>query len=339
MKRFSFLLLLFSQSLFAQSRVDSLIRAGVEYHDAGSYLKAISSYQKAIELNPESGLAHYELAYSAMLTEDYELAQEHAEIVIDLDESDILSLSAYNILGSSLDERGEVKKSIKVYKKALRKFDDHYLLAYNLALDYFNINEFDEAEEVLQKGILNNPSHSSSHLLLAGIKKSQRARVESLLAFHTFLLLEPNSARSPGAYNQLMSQFGAGVSRDPDKPNQINISLSPSSIDSDFSSANMMISMLMATNSLDENKDLSEQEKFVKNTTTFFEIVGEMGENDSDDFWNETYTRFYYKLAQSDYMTIYGHYIAQSENSESEIWILEHQKETNDFLKWVEENF
>lgn len=51
---------------YSQNQLDSLMHAGIEYHDAGNYDKAIESFTKALEIDPESVFAHYELAMTYM---------------------------------------------------------------------------------------------------------------------------------------------------------------------------------------------------------------------------------------------------------------------------------
>ena len=68
-----------------------------------------------------------------------------------------------------------------------------------------------------------NSNHSSSHLMLANIHQQKGNSVQTLLAVHYFLFLEPNSKRSHEAYQILQQNFGGNVSKDKDKPNTINI--------------------------------------------------------------------------------------------------------------------
>ena len=71
MKRFSFILsiLLLINVLSAQSQFDNLMAEGIKYHDEQEYFKAIEIYKQALEIDPNSMVANYEIALSYMNAE------------------------------------------------------------------------------------------------------------------------------------------------------------------------------------------------------------------------------------------------------------------------------
>lgn len=141
--------------------------------------------------------------------------------------------------------------------------------------------------------------------------------MQTLLATYYFLFLEAGSPRSPEAYRILQQNFGANVSRDENKPNNINILLSPNN-DSKFGAAEMMISMPEASKFTEENKEKSEEERFVSNIESFFKILGELQENnEQQDLWWSFYTPFFYELAKTQHLEAYCMFISQSGNERS----------------------
>lgn len=332
----SIILLLLSISanlLMAQSSADKLIKKGIEYHENGQYEKAIDVYKEALDIEPNSTVIHCEIAYSYMQAKEYKKAIKHCDKVIKKDEEHVMQ--AYITKGSCLDYLGKTDESIKLFKKGIKKFGDHYLLHYNLAMNYYRIREFENAEESATNAIQSKFNHSSSHLLLGFIMSEQDKNVQSLLSLHYFLLLEPNSRRSETAFNLLQEEFGGNVKKDPNE-SKTTILLNPESLDSEFSSAGLMIAMLEASNSLEDNKDKPESQLFEENTTSFFVILGELKKKKNKGIWWEFYVDFYYALAQTEHMETYCNFICQYTKKEAEKWLQENDDKTKEMFKWID---
>lgn len=318
----------------AQSSIEDFVKEGIQYHDNGEYDKAIESYEKALNINPKSPLANYEIAYSYFSKGDYKKAIKYSDAVLK-QKKDYL-LQAYITKGSSLDLIGNTKESIKVFEKAIKETGGHYLLYYNLALNYYKLRDLDKAEENAIKAIENNSNHATSHLLLANIHNQKGNSVQTLLASHYFLLLEPNTNRSITAYQILQANFGGNVTKDESKPNTINIMLSPNS-DPQIGAVELMISMLEASKSIEKNEGKTEDELFIDNTESFFKVLGELKTEENTEIWWTFYTTFFYDLAQSEHLETYCKYISQSENENSKLWLAENEDKLSDFNRWVNE--
>lgn len=335
MKKRNFGILLFlclSLNIFAQSDIDNFVKQGIQQHDNGDYDKAIETYKKALQLDEKSALVNYEIALSYFSKGAYEETIKHSDVVLRQDKDFVLQ--AYLTKGSALDMLGKTEESIKLFQKAIKKTEGHYLLHYNLALNQFKINQLEEAEEQVIKAIELNPNHSSSHLMLANIHHRQGNSVQALLASHYFLFLEPDSARSVEAFTILKHHFGGNVSKDETKPNTINILLS-SGGDSQFRAAELMVSMLEASKSLEKNQGKSDDEMFVENTEKFFKILGGLKKNTNNEIWWTFYTPFFYDLAKSEHLPTYCKYITQTGNENSRKWIEANGTALNEFDKWV----
>ncbi|MEK6152584.1 tetratricopeptide repeat protein [Flavobacteriaceae bacterium 3-367] len=319
----------------AQATVEDFVKEGVQHHDNGDYDKAIETYKKALKTHPKSALVHYELSLSYFTKGDYEQAIQHSDVV--LKQNGDYMLPAYLTKGSALDVLGKTKESIKLLEKAIKKTEGHHLLFYNLALNYYKLNDLGKAEEHVINAIEKNANHTSSHFMLAHIHNQKGNVVQTLLASHYFLFLEPNTKRSREAYQLLQNNFGANVSKDANKPNTINILLSANN-DSQFGAAELMVSMLEASKSLEENEGKTEDEMFVENTDSFFTILGELKEEKNRDIWWTFYTSFFYELAQSEHMETYCKYITQSANEQSKKWLVENEGKLTDFNNWLKRN-
>ncbi len=329
------MLLLISICSNAQSDIETLVKEGIQYHDKGDYDKAIGIYKKALEIDTKSTLVNYEIALSYFSKGDYDNAITYSDVVLKQNKEHMLA--AYMTKGSALDMLGKTNESIKLFKKAIKNTDGHFLLFYNLGLNYYKLNDLNNAEENVILAIENNPGHSSSHLMLATIHNQRGNEVQTLLATHYFLFLEPNSQRSIDAYSMLQNNFGGNVSKDAEKPNTINILLSPSE-DTDFGAAELMISLLEASKSTEENEGKTEDEMFVENTESFFKILGELKKKKNKEIWWTFYTTFFYDLAKSEHIETYCKYISQSSNENSKKWLAKNTEKLDTFDVWLKSN-
>ena len=332
---FLILNLFLTTQIFAQTDIENFVNEGIQFHDNGDYEKAIETYKKALQLDPNSTLVNYEIALSYFTKGNYKESIKYSDVV--LKQNKDYMLQAYMTKGSALDMLGKTKESIKLFEKAIKETIDHYLLYYNLGLNYYKLNDLDNAEENVIKAIELNPNHSSSHLMLAYIHNQKGNSIQTLLATHYFLFLEPNSQRSLEAYSILQKNFGGNVSKDENNSNTINILLSPNS-DSQFGAAELMVSMLEASKSLEQNEEKTEDQMFIENTEKFFKILGELKKKKNKEIWWTFYTTFFYDIAKSEHIETYCKYITQSSNENSGKWITENKKQLNEFDKWLKSN-
>ncbi len=314
---------------FAQnSKIDSLVQEGIKLHDNGEYDKAIEKYKEALNIEPNSSLVNYEISFSYLSAKDYINAEKYSKKVIDLDDGNILG--AYISYGSALDMQGKTNKSIKVYEKAMKDFNN-YLLYYNHALSCFNKGDNSKAYESALKAINNNSSHASSHLILSKIMERQGVRIKAMLPLYFFLLIEPNSPRSATEYQTLRNFIDHGVTQSSD--NKINVSV-PMNDDPDFGAAEMMISLSKASNSLEENKGKSELQLFVENNDGIFKILGEL-KKDNTGFWWDFYVPFFYDLAEENLTETFSYFISQSQGEEVSKWFDEHSADFEKLKIWM----
>lgn len=276
------------QTYSQNNELQNYVSKGIELHDSRNYQGAIQQYKAALDLDSTYDLANYEIILSYFAIEEYEKAIKHSDILI-AKRSPYMG-KAYTMKGSALDLLGKPREAIQVYKAAIDVEPDDYLLYYNMALTYYNLKEYKEAEEVLQKATRINPNHASSHLILGDMLGKQDSRAKSVLALCNFLLLEPNSKRAKTAYQVLNFQLNKGVQRN-DK-NNTTIILSADEKENEFNAAEMMLSMLEASKNLEDNADKTEGELFTSKLRSFFSVLGEL-KKENTGFWWEHYVDFY----------------------------------------------
>lgn len=326
-------LLLFALNSNAQETIDSYVEQGIALHDKGEFEEAIKRYEQALKLDPKSSLVNYELSLSYMSLKDYKKAIKYADKVLESNTGHLLP--AYITKGSALDNLGNTKKSIKVFEEAIEKTEGHYLLYYNLALNYFKMDKLTKAEEHIHSGLIMNVNHASSHLMLAQIHQKLDNKVQTLLACHYFLFLEPNSQRSLPIYTFLREGLNDNVQKDKDNPKNTNITLNISGEDDPFAPITLMMSMLEASKSLEDNEGKTEDELFLENTQMIFSLLKTDKEENKKGIWWEFYAPFFSDLSESDFMETYINYISQSGNEAAVDWLKENSTKLDGFDAWL----
>lgn len=323
-------------TLQGQSKVDSLTQLGVSAHDQQNYEQALKYYQQALTLNPGSVLIQYETALTYMALKNYEECIKYCDKVID--KKDKYLAQAYGIKGSALDNMGKTKASIKTLKKGIRKGGEHYSLLFNLGITYVRAEEWEKGEKAIVEAIKLNPTHSSSHYVLSIIKQAQSQKIPSMLARYFFLLIEPQGKRAEETFVKLQEQINGNVSRDKEKPSQINITLASANSDSEFGFANTMLSLMVATNPIKKEEGKSDAEILADNSSSLFNILATHNGKKSKNLSWEFYIPFFQKLAQTEQMLVFANHISQSSSSAARNWLSQHQEKKNILENWVAGN-
>jgi len=312
-----------------EEQVKSLINKGIQYHDSQQYDLAIKEYQKALAIDPNSSLANYEIAFSYLSYKDYENAELHSKKVIDSNNGHVLE--AYIAYGNALDLQGKSDKAIKAYENGIKDYD-HYLLHFNHAMACFNAGKIDKAYNSAINAINNNSSHASSHLILSKIMDHKKSRIQAMLPLYFFLMIEPDSERAGIEYEILRKYLDQGVTKKDDKNIDVIV---PFSDDTGFGAAEMMISMVKASENLEENKVKSDLELFALHNDKIFKMLGEL-KNDNTGIWWDFYVTFFYNLANENLTTPFSYYISLSQGDDSSKWLEENNQELERLAKWMQ---
>lgn len=314
--------------------IEAIIAQGYESYIERDYETSIAVYKQALEIDPSSALANNQIALSYFKLGDYDNAIVYSDKVIQDNNDPTYVLSSYVTKGSCLDIIGETDASIQLFKEGIEKFPENNYLHFNLAVNYFKIHDIKNAEyHALQSATLDQ-NHVSSHYLLAHINHKREEKIPTLLSSFYFLLAEPHTERSTEALDMVYANFSKGVQEETTKegePKNINITLRSNS---EFGSAELMLSLLEASKSSEKNKDKSKDELFIENTTSFFTILGDTTK-ETDGLWKGFYIQFFYKLAKSKHMETFCHYIQQSKNENSMAWLKENEDKINAMFTWL----
>ncbi|MCK4395525.1 tetratricopeptide repeat protein [candidate division WOR-3 bacterium] len=120
---------------------------GLYYQQNDEDSLAVEEFKQALFEDPENSEFLSELAFSLSKIGNYEEAEKYAEAAVKHGAADA---NLYVILGNREKERGEMKRAVSLYKKALND-TTNYLLVINLAQLMRDLNMIDDAIELLKK--------------------------------------------------------------------------------------------------------------------------------------------------------------------------------------------
>lgn len=306
-------------ALFAQQ--NNFIIEGIKMHDKGDYEGAIDFFKKALQSDKNSIQANYEMASTYMAMKDYANALKYADKVIarNLDYVD----QAYILKGSALDLSGKPLEAVSTYKMALKKYSKNQSLYYNLALTYFSLKQYKDADEALIRSLKLDQLHASSHFLLGLSQARQGKRVKSMLAMYNFLLLEPKTKRSITAFQTLQDQWkNTGKKTTPVNKEE-----------DEFSTATAMLDVLQDANKNEVNKNKSGYLLLAENTSTIFTILGEEKKGKKGFWWN-FYVDYFYTLAGNHHTEALCYYITQSLDDTYTEWLKDNLKKMEALSEW-----
>lgn len=310
--------------LYAQPSSDKLIRRGVSLHDKGQYHNAITCFQEALKINPQSMSATYELSLSYLHLKDYDNALKYSTKVINANFQPLL-IDAYCVKSSALAELNRVEESIKLLNEALDRCGDEYLIHYNLGLSYFKLRNLTNARNHLQKAIEIDPTHPSAILLYSYTLNDSDRWIQSVLSFHFFLLLEPNTDRSKDAFSELYDILEQQLAENS------NRLLPEDGIDRK--------ALYNEIQNL-KTQDTSQEARYIffeKASQLIFFTLSQLQNDSRRGLLWDFYVPIYAEILESGYFSTYCRYVSSSSLPQSLEWWNEHKTEVDKFISWFEE--
>lgn len=331
----------FSLSAQVRGNVDSLINQGVEFHDQGDYGKAISHYEKALEIDPNNTTALAEKAFSLLSLKEYSQSIKVCKQAIKTNPESKGLKFIYTTYGNALDASEKPKKAIEVYNQGIEQFPDYNQLYYNKGVTLSGLQKYDEALLSFQQSASLNPQHASSHNAIGRILMMNKSNIPSLLAFGRFFVIEPQGGRAKSNLPFVQKIMLANVERTGEKSVTINIdenSLSDANQEetkaNNFGMANLILSMSAALDHDEENKDKTEVELFRSKFETLCSSFKEVQEDNFGFYW-EYYVPYYIEMVDQDMIETFSYLVyASSENEDVIKWLDENRTEIDSFYDW-----
>ena len=308
--------------LGVNDKVDSLIQNGIKYYDRQLYSYALEEFNKALQLDPQSIQANYEMASTYIQIKDYRQAIRYADVIIQTNSQ--YSFMGYNLKGTSLNQLGQIDDAIDSFWEGIDHNEDFYLLHYNLGIAYLQKNDALSAESCFKKSIELNPQHAGSHFQLSLSLINLNLRVESMLSLYYFLLLEPETERARDALSMLEKLLYSGIEIDREN----SLSFQPIS---EFAAIDSLLSS-------QNNHTPTGDSAFFSLTRYFFSELAsyQVNYNTSGNIWFSFYIPLFTELADQELLNVFCHVIRISTYKTSVSWLQEHQKEVDRLDSFLE---
>jgi len=340
-------LFLFSFGLLVAQKEDAdrLVTEGIKLHDKGDYNKALAEYDLALELDKDNLFALAEKALTLTAMSKYDDAIACCKTVIQKHPNDQNLNTVYVTYGNALDAQQKPQESLKIYDEGISKFPDFYQLYYNKGVTLIGLKEYNKAVTNLQKSVSLNPLHRGSENALARILLMQEKKIPSLLAFCTFLIIEPQGDRAKADLEYVNSLLKGNAEKT--GKNSFTISIDPSILgdttpdgkhkENSFANTEMILSF---SATLDNNKkmkkNMSEIELFAFKFNALCNSL-ESEQSKSSGFYWDFYVPFFVAMKKKDMVETFA-YLAHASSGDKKVdkWLTEHKKELNDFYDWTE---
>lgn len=332
------------------NQVQTLIREGIELHDSAQYVQAVEKFESALQINPKSNLAMYELALSYLELKNFDKTLEYSTKVINSGDNNLL-VGAYSVKSQALTESGKIDTAIELLKEGLEKNGDSYLLHFNLALDYYKKNDPEKSLEHVTRAIQLDKTFSGAFLLNAYLQRDKGMWVRSVFSFQMFLLLEPDSRRSHNAFSEMLqAMFIKSTEEEPVGRSFVQMQLDKNgATDSNTKTPSMTNQELNRKDIYEAIEETLESLEIEDETDTFevFMLINETiinslsaadasNEKDSDDGFWAFYYPFFKSINNSKYYEAFCRYISVSYYPESLQWWEENNDEAKSFVNWFE---
>lgn len=163
---------------------DILYHIGAAYVQAGEVKKAVSFFEKALQINPENETALYELGFFSDMRGDFNKSIEYYNRYLDINP---FNYSTWFNLGITYNKAGRYKKAIEAYEFALVLNDDFHQALFNIGNANANAGNYREAIKNYFDFLELEPDHDDAYcyigecyLNLQDYPKSERYYQEAI---------------------------------------------------------------------------------------------------------------------------------------------------------------
>ena len=214
-KLFFCLLIIESTTIFSQSTkdytfiysTDSIISAGVKYHQNQQYSEAINEFKKIAKTDPKYLVAQYEIALSLFADSKKETLLNHLETLYN--EGQIKEYpSLYTLFGTYYSDEKEYDKAEKIFNEGAKYLSNSSNFLYNQAILYIRKGDNQKSVDILKKAITIDPNLASGHYFLGALALENGNVVEGSLALLSYLALAPKGKFAQETILKLNKKYG-----------------------------------------------------------------------------------------------------------------------------------
>lgn len=191
----------YASSIAIRPHARTYSNLGATYRKIGRSDKALDAYRKALELDPENGLAYFGLGIVHASRAEDELAFASYQRALELDPN---SGEVYTNIGALHARRGESELAIAAYQKAIELdpllADAHY----NMGIEEGKRGNIDAAISAYLSAIDLRPKNIPARINLAILYGQKDDLDGAIEQFEAILDIEPGNTTAKSALEQLM---------------------------------------------------------------------------------------------------------------------------------------
>ncbi len=174
-------------------RADGHLQAAQDAFELGDFGTAVTEFNGFLELVPNSGPAHFNLAAAYEQLPDFPAAIAAYEKAYELDDSMLEALMAVADLHG---RQKEWDQALAAFDRAMELVEGNAVNLFNYAVYASNADRIETADEFYEKAAAADPEFAPAHLQIGMAKARQEDREGAIAAFERYLEIEPDGAQS-----------------------------------------------------------------------------------------------------------------------------------------------
>ncbi len=155
------------------------------YSGGGLFEKAVVSYERAVNLEPDNTDYLENLCSACLKAQMFSRAEETViklmGIYEDRDEEDSIPASVYNLRGNIAWVKGEYRRAEAAFKVGMEKDSSNSTIKLNLASMYLERQRYSEAKKLINEVLDRNPDDNDAVRLLGKLRSLSENKIECAL--------------------------------------------------------------------------------------------------------------------------------------------------------------
>lgn len=181
------------KGLSISRRPEILTNLGNSYQELEQWSSAISSYQDAIQLEPQFYLAHFSLGNVYKKLQQFETAIGHYQTALKIHPN---AAEVHNNLAMVFQKLEQVESALEHFESALRLMPDSVSILNNLGSIYFKVGKEENAVQCFNRAIELDSQSAESYYHLANLYYKTQDFDKAIECYQKTLALDPKVAEA-----------------------------------------------------------------------------------------------------------------------------------------------
>ena len=289
-------------------------------YDSGDYAEAIKEFSRVPERDTNYVLMLTETALTHIAAKQYDEALAICEKGLARPSPYAPYFFRYRAIAE--DKKGNLEKSVKVFREGIEKFPADYGLLYNLGITYYNSKQYEKAAEIFFQVLSFNPFHQGSHLNLGRLAIGQGRKTHAMLSLGMYLSISNTDNERLVLLNNFL---------DNQVTDEGTIPLFG------LNESEKMDQIIRAKIAMEKNfkSEIPVAAAVVRQYEMLFQQLNTIGTN-TDDPWVKTYLPIYRYIKDSDQAEPFVyHLLSSSSNATVKKWRSKNSKALTSFFESV----